>query len=255
MSDLRSSGYFHGKVERPQTMIVCNFTKPTADKPALLTLEEVNTMFHEFGHALHSLLSQVPFGSLSGTSVYWDFVELPSQIMENWLREKETLDMFAEHLDTGEKISADLIDKIKQERQFMTGYDCVRQLSFALLDLGWHGQNAEQVKDLASFENEAMAEARVLPAVEGTNFSCAFSHIFSGGYSAGYYSYKWAEVLDADAYSLFKEKGIYDKETAASFQNNILAQGNLQDPLELFIKFRGRKPDIKPLLERDGLTA
>jgi len=242
-----------GKDLRPHVSIVCNFTKPTEKRPSLLTFNEVTTLFHEFGHALHGMLAKSRYSSLSGTSVFWDFVELPSQIMENWVCEKETLDLFAKHYETGEKIPMELIEKIKESATFLEGYQTLRQLSFGLLDMAWHAQNPSNVEDIQAFENEVMGVASVLPDVEGAMMSPAFSHIFQGGYSAGYYSYKWAEVLDADAFELFKEKGIFDKKTAQSFRDNILSKGGSEAPLSLYKRFRGQEPDPKALLRRAGL--
>ncbi len=249
----RSQGFFKGEVRRPHVSIVCNFTKPTQNKPSLLTFNEVRTLFHEFGHALHDLLSQCTFRSLSGTSVLWDFVELPSQIMENWTLEKESLNLFAKHYETGEVIPAEMIEKIKSAESFQSGYNCVRQLRFANLDMNWHSKDISNVEDVDKFEKEATQKFSLLPEVEGTNTSCAFAHIFAGGYAAGYYSYKWAEVLDADAFEFFKEKGIFNKDVAKSFKTNILERGGTEHPEHLYKKFRGRTADVKALLKRDGL--
>jgi peptidyl-dipeptidase Dcp len=220
-----------------------------------LTYDEVSTLFHEFGHALHGLLSQVNYRSLSGTNVYWDFVELPSQIMENWIREKEGLDVFAVHYQTGQPIPADLVEKVRKSAKFQAGYFSLRQLTFGILDMKWHSTPADQIQSVDQFEQDAVAPLRLLPHIEGTNISCAFSHIFAGGYSAGYYSYKWAEVLDADAFEYFKEKGLFNREVADKFKNNILSRGGTEHPMELYKKFRGREPDPQALLRRDGLTA
>ncbi len=238
---------------RPHVSIVCNFSKPTETKPSLLTFNEVTTLFHEFGHALHGMLANGSFESLSGTSVYWDFVELPSQIMENWCYEKECLDLFARHYETGEPIPEELIKKIKDSANFMEGYQTMRQLSFGLLDMAWHGQDNSSVEDIDAFEKAIFAETDVLPAVPGTNMSCSFSHIFQGGYSAGYYSYKWAEVLDADAFEYFKENGIFNEEVADKFKRHILSAGGSEHPMKLYKRFRGKEPDVKPLLRRAGL--
>ncbi|WP_026950196.1 M3 family metallopeptidase [Algoriphagus mannitolivorans] len=238
---------------RPHISIVCNFTKPTKTRPSLLTFNEVTTLFHEFGHALHGILARGTYESLSGTSVYWDFVELPSQIFENWCYEKECLDLFARHYQTGEKIPADLIQKIKDAANFQQGYLTVRQISFGLLDMAYHGQDPVQITDLKEFETEIMKKTDLLPRTPGTMMSTSFSHIFQGGYSSGYYSYKWAEVLDADAFELFQEKGIFDSETAQSFEKNILSAGGTEHPLELFKRFRGREPKQEALLKRSGL--
>ena len=239
--------------QRPQVSIVCNFTKPTPTKPSLLTFNEVTTLFHEFGHALHGMLANGKYESLSGTSVYWDFVELPSQIFENWCYEKECLDLFAAHYQTGERIPEDLIQKIKQAANFHQGYQTVRQISFGLLDMNYHTVDPSVIDDVYAFEQKAMEPTELLKPVEGTLMSSSFSHIFQGGYAAGYYSYKWAEVLDADAFELFLEKGIFDKETADSFRKNILSAGGRAHPSELYKSFRGRDPKPDALLKRAGL--
>ncbi|MBN3519805.1 M3 family metallopeptidase [Algoriphagus lutimaris] len=238
---------------RPHVSIVCNFTKPTKTKPSLLTFNEVTTLFHEFGHALHGMLANTTYESLSGTSVYWDFVELPSQIFENWCYEKECLDFFADHYETGEKIPSDLIEKLKKAANFQQGYQTVRQISFGLLDMAFHSTPASKVTDIPTFEEEAMKRTDLLPKVPGTLMATSFSHIFQGGYSAGYYSYKWAEVLDADAFDLFLEKGVFDEVTAASFQTHILSAGGSEHPSVLYKKFRGREPKTDALLKRAGL--
>ena len=243
----------NGIDSRPHISIVCNFTKPTKTKPSLLTFQEVTTLFHEFGHALHGMLASGTYESLSGTSVYWDFVELPSQIFENWCYEKECLDLFARHFQTGETIPADLIEKIKKAANFQQGYQTLRQLSFGLLDMAYHSQNPTEITDLPAFESQIMSQTDLLPKVPGTMVSTSFSHIFQGGYSSGYYSYKWAEVLDADAFELFQEKGIFDPETAQAFQNHILAAGGSEHPLVLYKRFRGREPKPDALLKRAGL--
>lgn len=253
MTNYFEQGHLFGEVRRPHVAIVCNFTKPTKDKPSLLTFGEVQTLFHEFGHSLHSLLSQCHYRSLSGTNVYWDFVELPSQIMENWILEKESLDLFARHYKTGELLPEDLAKKIKDSSLYLAGYNSLRQVTFALLDMAWHTTEFRNVGNPAEFEKKIIDPLRVLPQVDGTNFSCAFSHIFAGGYSAGYYSYKWAEVLDADAFELFKEKGLFDKATAEKFKENILSRGGTTHPMNLYKKFRGREPNPDALLRRDGL--
>ncbi|WP_109832987.1 M3 family metallopeptidase [Reichenbachiella versicolor] len=241
---------------RPIVSIVCNFTPPTDTKPSLLTYNEVETLFHEFGHALHGMLADGKYDSLSGTNVFWDFVELPSQILENWVQEKECLDLFAVHYQTGEKIPEEYIEKIKATSNFHEGYQTVRQLSFGLMDMAWHSLKPEEtdIKDVAVFEQKAMSATELFPKIEGTCMSTQFSHIFQGGYAAGYYSYKWAEVLDADAFSLFKEKGIFDKETAQSFKDNILSKGGSEHPMELYKRFRGQEPTVDALLERAGLS-
>ena len=241
-----------GTDSRPHVTIVMNFTRPTATAPSLLTYGEVETFLHEFGHALHGLLSKVTYNSLSGTNVYRDFVELPSQFNENYLPEKEFLDGFARHYETGETIPADLVEKIIASSQYHAAYACIRQLSFGMLDMAWHTIEAP-VADALAFELEALAPTQVMPAVEGTALSPQFSHIFSGGYAAGYYSYKWAEVLDADAFAAFKEKGIFDQETARSFRENILERGGTENPMELYKRFRGQEPTIDALMLRDGI--
>lgn len=239
--------------DRPHVSIVCNFTKPTKTKPSLLTFNEVTTLFHEFGHALHGMLANGTYQSLSGTSVFWDFVELPSQIFENWCYEKECLDFFAKHYETGEKIPEELIEKIKNSANYQQGYQTLRQVSFGLLDMGFHGQKPSDDLDVERFEKSIMTETDLLPKVEGTMMSTAFSHIFQGGYAAGYYSYKWAEVLDADAFELFQEKGIFDPETAEAFANHVLSAGGTEHPSVLYARFRGRDPKEDALLKRAGL--
>lgn len=242
-----------GVDSRPHVSIVMNFTRPTDSKPALLTFDEVETFLHEFGHALHGMLSKSNYESLSGTSVYRDFVELPSQLMENWLTEKEYLDKFAFHYQTGEKMPEVLIQKIIDAANYNTGYLCLRQLSFGYLDMAWHSLTEEFTGDIRTFERNAMERVKLLPTVKDACMSTAFSHIFSGGYAAGYYGYKWAEVLDADAFSVFKQNGLFDKQTAQSFRTNILERGNTEDPMELYKKFRGQEPSIDALLERSGV--
>ncbi len=242
-----------GKNDRPHISIVCNFTKPTSSKPSLLTFNEVTTLFHEFGHALHGMLANTQYPSLSGTSVYWDFVELPSQILENWCYEKETLELFATHYKTGELIPMEYIQKIKDSSTFLEGMATLRQISFALLDMAWHSNNPKNIENVTDFEVSAFNGTQLYPDVMENCMSTSFSHIFQGGYSAGYYSYKWAEVLDADAFALFKEEGIFNKKVADKFKNFVLSQGGTIDPMELYIKFRGQKPDPKALLERAGL--
>lgn len=237
----------------PLVSIVCNFTKPTKELPSLLTFNEVETLFHEFGHALHGLLSKCHYPSLSGTNVLWDFVELPSQIMENWCLEKETLHLFAKHHKTGELLPEDLIEKLRASKNFMSGYANLRQLSFGLLDMAWHDQSAVERKQVDQLEQEVLSPLAVFPSVPEANFSVGFGHIFAGGYSAGYYSYKWAEVLDADAFEAFKEKGLYDEKTATDFKTHILQRGGTKDPAELYRAFRGRDADPKALMKRSGL--
>ena len=254
MTDLRAQGLQHGEVKRPFVAIVCNFTKPTGSKPSLLTLDEVMTLFHEFGHSLHGLLSNVHYRAKSGTSVYWDFVELPSQIMENWVMEKECLDIFAKHYETGEKIPQEYVDKIRESQTFLEGMGTLRQLSFAFLDMAFHSANPEDIKDVVAFEHKIMEDYDLYPRVEKQNMAASFGHIFSGGYAAGYYSYKWAEVLDADAFEAFKEKGIFDKETAQKFKENILEKGGSDHPATLYQNFRGKDADPEALLRRAGLV-
>ncbi|MDD2552668.1 MAG: M3 family metallopeptidase [Dysgonamonadaceae bacterium] len=243
-----------GKDSRPHISIVMNFTRPTETKPALLTFDEVNTFLHEFGHALHGMLAKTTYKSLSGTSVYRDFVELPSQIMENWLVEKDYLDKFASHYQTGEKMPVELVQKIIDASNYNVGYATLRQLSFGYLDMAWHTLNESQPVDIRNFEQKAMQPVQLLPVVPEASMSTAFSHIFAGGYAAGYYSYKWAEVLDADAFSVFKKNGIFNKEIARSFRENILEKGNTEEPMELYLNFRGSEPTIEALLERSGVT-
>ena len=254
MTTFYEQGLFEGKVMRPHVSIVCNFTKPTNDKPSLLTFMEVQTLFHEFGHSLHGLLSQCKYRSLAGTNVLWDFVELPSQVLENWTLEKESLDMFAKHYETGELMPKELAQKIKDSSKFLAGYSSLRQLNFATVDMKWHTTLPEDIGAIDEFETEATRETTLFDKIPGTNFSCAFSHIFAGGYSSGYYSYKWAEVLDADAFEMFKEKGLFDEAVAKSFKENILMRGGTEHPMEIYKKFRGREPDPDALLRRDGLS-
>ena len=241
-----------GEDVRPLVSITMNFTKPTGTKPSLLTFEEVETFLHEFGHALHGLLSQVKYASLSGTAVYRDFVELPSQFNENYLIEKEFLDSFAKHYETGESMPQELINKIISSAQFGAAYACIRQLGFGYLDMAWHTITAP-VEDAMAFEINAMKEVQPFTLVEGCMLAPQFSHIFSGGYAAGYYSYKWAEVLEADAFAKFKEDGIFNQETANSFRENILSKGGTENPMELYKRFRGSEPNIEALLIRDGV--
>ena len=253
MTDFRGQKIMNGENIRPHVSIVMNFTRPTETKPALLTFDELTTFLHEFGHALHGMLANSTYETLSGTSVYRDFVELPSQIMENWATEKEYLDSFATHYQTGEAIPKELIDRIKQAENFNVGYACVRQLSFGYLDMAWHTLTTEFAGNVAEFEREAWASTQVLAAADSVCMSTQFNHIFSGGYAAGYYSYKWAEVLDADAFSLFAKNGIFDRMTADSFKNNILTRGGSEHPMTLYKRFRGQEPTIDALLKRNGI--
>ncbi len=251
----------NGKNDRPHISIVCNFTKPVlggakgskAGKPSLLTFNEVTTLFHEFGHALHGMLANTHYPSLSGTSVYWDFVELPSQILENWCYEKETLDLFATHYQTGEPIPMEYIEKIKESATFLEGMATLRQLSFGMLDMAWHGSDPSGITDVKAFELAAFGDTQLYPDIPENCMSTSFAHIFQGGYSSGYYSYKWAEVLDADAFELFKQEGIFNKKVADRFKGFVLSQGGTMDPMELYIKFRGQKPKPEALLRRAGL--
>jgi peptidyl-dipeptidase Dcp len=242
-----------GENSRPHVSIVMNFTKPTKDKPALLTFDEVETFLHEFGHSLHGMFANSTYESLSGTNVYWDFVELPSQFMENFATEKEFLHTFARHYQTNEEIPDELIQRIKDSSNFNAAYACMRQVSFGLLDMAWYTREIPFEGDVKEYEKQAWADAQILPVVPETCMSTQFSHIFSGGYSAGYYSYKWAEVLDADAFSLFKEKGIFNPEVAASFRENILSKGGSEHPMILYKRFRGQEPTIDALLIRNGI--
>jgi peptidyl-dipeptidase Dcp len=253
MSGIKEQGMYQGKIERPHIMIVCNFTKPTKTKPSLLTLDEVLTLYHEFGHALHGLLSKVKYRDLAGTNVFWDFVELPSQIMENWVLEKECLDLFAVHYETGEKIPADLVEKIKASGKFLEGLGTMRQLTFAFLDMAYHTCSPDSIKDIAEFEMKTVEKTSLLPKIPETSISTSFSHIFAGGYSAGYYSYKWAEVLDADAFEFFQTLGIFNREVANKFREFVLEKGGTEHPMELYKKFRGQEPDVGALLRRAGL--
>ncbi len=248
----RDQGIFRGKIERPVVAIVCNFTKPTKERPSLLTHGEVTTLYHEMGHAVHALLSDVTYRSHAGTSVLWDFVELPSQLQENWCYEKETLDQFAEHYETGEKIPEELVQKLKDSIHFMVGWGGLRQVGLGTLDMAWHTCDPANVDDIVAFEDEATKDTALFPRYGGPT-STSFGHIFAGGYSAGYYSYKWAEVLDADTFELFLEKGLYDQETAASYRDNILSKGGSEKPDILYKRFRGRDADPDALLRREGL--
>ena len=254
MTSFKSQYIKEGTNERPHISNVCNFTKPTETKPSLLTFNEVTTLFHEFGHGLHGMLANTTYPSLSGTSVYWDFVELPSQIMENWCYEAEALALFATHYETGEMIPMELVEKIKESASFQEGMATMRQLSFGLLDMGWHEQDPTAITDLKAFEIEQFAATQLYPDVKENAMSTAFSHIFQGGYSSGYYSYKWAEVLDADAFDYFKEKGIFNKEVATKFKDNVLSKGGTEAPMILYKRFRGQEPKPEALLKRAGLV-
>jgi len=242
-----------GKNERPHVSIVCNFTPATETKPSLLTFNEVTTLFHEFGHALHGMLADTVYPTLSGTAVFWDFVELPSQIMENWCYEQEALALFAKHYETGEPIPMDLVEKIRESASFLEGMATLRQLSFGKLDMGWHGQDPTTIDNLKKFENDQFASTQLYPDVTDNAMSTSFSHIFNGGYSSGYYSYKWAEVLDADAFDYFKQNGIFNKEIATKFKNTVLSKGGTEHPMSLYKQFRGQEPTVEALLKRAGL--
>jgi Zn-dependent oligopeptidase len=239
--------------ERPHVSIVCNFTPTTETKPSLLTFNEVTTLFHEFGHALHGMLANTTYPSLSGTSVYWDFVELPSQVMENWCYEPEALALFAKHYETGEIIPQEYVEKIKDSASFLEGMATFRQLSFGILDMAYHAKY-QIIDDVKLFEKQAMATTSLYPDVAENCMSTSFSHIFQGGYSSGYYSYKWAEVLDADTFAYFQEKGIFNKEVATKFKDNVLSKGGTELPMELYKKFRGQEPKVEALLKRAGLV-
>lgn len=253
MTSFKSQFRKNGKNVRPHVSNVCNFTPSTESKPSLLTFNEVTTLFHEFGHALHGMLADTTYPSLSGTSVYWDFVELPSQVMENWCYEKEALELFAHHYETGELIPMELVQKIKESATFQEGMQTLRQLSFGLLDMAWHGQDPAQITDIKEFEVEAFRNTQLYPDTPETCMSTSFAHIFQGGYSSGYYSYKWAEVLDADAFAYFKEHGIFNPEIAKKFKDHVLSKGGTENPMELYKRFRGQEPKIEALLERAGL--
>lgn len=242
-----------GENSRPHVSLVMNFTKPTQDKPALLTFGEVETFLHEFGHSLHGMFANSTYESLSGTNVYWDFVELPSQFMENFATEKEFLHTFARHYQTGELIPDELVQRLIDARNFNVAYACLRQVSFGLLDMAWYTRTTPFDGDVRTYEKQAWAEAQILPQLEETCMSTQFSHIFAGGYAAGYYSYKWAEVLDADAFSLFRQKGIFNPEVAQSFRENILSKGGTEHPMTLYKRFRGQEPTIDALLIRNGI--
>ncbi|MEO9512010.1 MAG: M3 family metallopeptidase [Flavobacteriaceae bacterium] len=253
MTSYKSQYIFQGENSRPHISNVCNFTKPTDTKPSLLTFNEVTTLFHEFGHGLHGMLANTTYPSLSGTSVYWDFVELPSQVMENWCYEKEALELFAVHYETGALIPMELVQKIKESATFQEGMATLRQISFGFLDMAWHGTDPSNIKDVKKYESKAFEGTNLFPETPETCMSVAFSHIFQGGYSSGYYSYKWAEVLDADAFAYFKEHGIFNKEIATKFKEHVLSKGGTENPMTLYKRFRGAAPKIEPLLERAGL--
>ena len=253
MNDFKGQWKENGIDSRPHITIVMNFTRPTETKPALLTFDEVETFLHEFGHALHGMLANSTYSGLSGTNVYRDFVELPSQILENWAVEKEFLDRFAVHYKTGEKIPEELVKKIVDSRNYLAGYLSNRQISFGYLDMAWHSLEAPFEGDVKEFEEKAWEKTRIFPVIYGVCMSTQFGHLFAGGYAAGYYSYKWAEVLDADAFSVFKEKGLFNREVAKSFRENILEKGGTEHPMILYKRFRGQEPTVDALLERSGL--
>ena len=253
MTSYRSQYREGGESVLPHISIVCNFTRPTSTRPSLLTYNEFTTFLHEFGHALHGIFSDVTYPDLSGTSVYRDFVELPSQVMENWAFEKEFLDMVAVHYETGEKIPNELVQKVIDSKNFHSAFTIMRQLTFGLTDMAWHSITKPLDVDPEKFEMNAMAPAYIFPIVEGTMMSSSFAHIFSGGYAAGYYGYKWAEVLDADAFEAFKENGIFDRKTADLFREHILSKGGTEHPIILYKRFRGAEPILEPYLRREGL--
>ncbi|ASO03895.1 M3 family metallopeptidase [Arenibacter algicola] len=255
MTSYKAQYVQNGVNVRPHISNVCNFTKPTASKPSLLTFNEVTTLFHEFGHGLHGMLANTVYPGLSGTSVYWDFVELPSQIMENWCYEKEALELFATHYQTGEVIPMELVQKIKDSATFQEGMATLRQISFGLLDMSWHGTDPSGISNVKEQEVSAFEPTDLYPECPETCMSTSFSHIFQGGYSSGYYSYKWAEVLDADAFAYFKEKGIFNQEVATKFKDNVLSKGGTEKPMELYKRFRGSEPKIEALLKRAGLLS
>ena len=252
MNSIKDNGLYKGKVRRPHVQFTANLTRSTKDKPALLTFGEVETVFHEFGHCLHGLLSNSKYSTIGNTNVKWDFVELPSQIMENWVSEKEALNLFAHHFETGNNIPDELIQKIKDSKNFGSANMCLRQLSLGYIDMAWHTQT-NPIEDIEQFEKNTLEKTALFEKTKNTTISSHFGHIFGGGYAAGYYSYKWAEVLEADAFESFKENGIFDKETALSFRQNILSKGNLKNPMELYKDFKGREPKVDALLKRDGL--
>ena len=253
MTTYREQWKDHEGDHRPHVSVVMNFTKPTANKPALLSFSEVNTFLHEFGHALHGIFADSTYQSLSGTNVYWDFVELPSQIMENFAIEKDFLETFAIHYQTGEVIPNELVQRIVDASNFNVAYACLRQLSFGYLDMAWYTRTTPFKGDVETYEKEAWEKTQILPSIKGTCMSVQFSHIMAGGYSAGYYSYKWAEVLDADAFALFKEKGIFNPDIANSFRLNVLSKGGTEHPMTLYKRFRRQEPSIGALLRRNGI--
>jgi Zn-dependent oligopeptidase len=253
MTSFKAQYKSNTKNERPHISNVCNFTKPTKSKPSLLSFSEVTTLFHEFGHGLHGMLANTTYKGLSGTNVSWDFVELPSQLLENWCYEKEALELFAKHYKSDEVIPMELIEKIKASATFHEGMQTLRQISFGLLDIAWHGKDPSIIKNVKEFETLSFSSTQLYPDVKNNCMSTSFSHIFQGSYSAGYYSYKWAEVLDADAFKYFKDHGIFNKKIAAKFKDTVLSQGGTCDPLELYIKFKGSKPNPEALLKRAGL--
>ena len=253
MSEFKGQWKIGKEDSRPHVVIVMNFTRPTADTPALLTLDEVTTFLHEFGHSLHGMLTRCNYEALSGTSVYRDFVELPSQFMENYAFEKQFIDQWAEHYQTGEKLPEELITKIREASNYHAAYACDRQLSFGYLDMAWYTITEPFNGDVIAFEKQAMLSTDVLPIDPTTCMSTTFNHIFPGGYAAGYYGYKWAEVLDADAFSVFQEKGLFNKSVAKKFRTKILEKGGTENPAKLYHDFRGKPFTIDALLKRDGI--
>jgi Zn-dependent oligopeptidase len=253
MTSFKGQWMKDGENSRPHISIVCNFTKPTKTKPSLLTFNEVTTLFHEFGHALHGMLANTTYPSLSGTNVFWDFVELPSQLLENWCYEKEALNLFARHFETNEPIPMELIDKIKKSSNFLEGMQTLRQLSLGMLDMNYHANDPSTINNVKEFESLSFKNTQLFPDIKANCMSTSFSHIFQGGYSSGYYSYKWAEVLDADAFAYFMENGIFDKVTAQKFKDNVLSKGGTDKPMKLYVNFRGKKANNTALLKRAGL--
>ena len=250
MTEFRGTRMVDGRETRPLVSLVMNFTKPTETTPSLLTFDEVETFLHEFGHSLHGMLAKGTYESLNGTSVYRDFVELPSQIMENWATEKEFLDLWAVHYKTGEPIPAEIVERIVAAQNYLAAYANVRQLSFGMTDMAWHTLRQPYEGDVVAFEQASMAPAQVLPVVDGTAMAPSFGHIFSGGYAAGYYGYKWSEVLEADAFSLFKEKGIFNREVSMAFRDKVLRKGGTEHPMKLYVDFRGHKPETRALIDK-----